>query len=122
VRRRKVSERRACQVVGQHRSTQRYEPQPPELELRLAEPMNELAARHPRYGYRRMWALLRSEGFRVNRKHVSGCGDWRGIGCRHDRRSRAARRLRHRGECVLEPAGDPSERGLVLRLHEWPHP
>jgi HTH-like domain len=94
VRRREVSERRACQVVGQHRSTQRYEPQPPELELRLVEPMNELAARHPRYGYRRMWALPRSEGFRVNRKRVSGCGDWRGIACRHDRRSRAARRLR----------------------------
>jgi hypothetical protein len=29
--------------------------------------MNELAAAHPRYGYRRDWALLRSEGWRVNR-------------------------------------------------------
>jgi transposase InsO family protein len=68
--RRRVSERRACQVVGQHRSTQRYEPQPAELELRLVRRMNELAARHPRYGYRRVWALLRSEGFLVNRKRV----------------------------------------------------
>jgi hypothetical protein len=24
--------------------------------------VNELAARHPRYGYRRIWALLRTEG------------------------------------------------------------
>lgn len=68
--RRRVSERRACQVVGQHRSTRRYEPQPPELELRLVKRMNELAAAHPRYGYRRVWALLRSEGFHVNRKRV----------------------------------------------------
>jgi hypothetical protein len=65
-----VSERRACQLLGQHRSTQRYRPQPPELELRLVRRMNELAAVHPRYGYRRVWALLRAEGFLVNRKRV----------------------------------------------------
>jgi putative transposase len=32
--------------------------------------MNELAARHPRYGYRRIWALLRGEGWQVNRKRI----------------------------------------------------
>ena len=32
--------------------------------------MNELASRHPRYGYRRIWALLRGEGFEVNRKRI----------------------------------------------------
>jgi transposase InsO family protein len=32
--------------------------------------MNELAAVHPRYGYRRIWALLRGEGWRVNRKRI----------------------------------------------------
>ncbi len=32
--------------------------------------LNELAARHPRYGYRRIWALLRSEGFEVNHKRI----------------------------------------------------
>ena len=32
--------------------------------------MNELAAAHPRYGSRRIWALLRSEGWRVNRKRI----------------------------------------------------
>jgi putative transposase len=68
--RRRVSERRACRVVGQQRSTQRYRPQPPQLELRLVKRMNELAATHPRYGYRRVWALLRAEGFVVNRKRV----------------------------------------------------
>lgn len=51
VRRRRVSERRACWVVGQHRSTQRYERVALEYELRLVRRMNELAARHPRYGY-----------------------------------------------------------------------
>lgn len=42
----------------------------PTLELQLAARMNELAAQYPRYGYRRIWALLRSEGFAVNKKRV----------------------------------------------------
>ncbi|MEK6253040.1 MAG: IS3 family transposase [Actinomycetota bacterium] len=70
VRRHEVSERRACLVVGQHRSTQRYRAVAPEYELRLVKRMNELAGRHPRYGYRRVWALLRGEGWRVNRKRI----------------------------------------------------
>ena len=49
-RRHPVSERRACQLVGQHRSTQRYESQPPGFELALVARMNALADRHPRYG------------------------------------------------------------------------
>lgn len=70
VRRHKVSERRACRVVGQHRSTHRYRRVEPEYELKLVAAMNELAAAHPRWGYRRVWALLRSEGWRVNRKRI----------------------------------------------------
>lgn len=70
VKRRPVSERRACQLLGQHRSTQRYQRLPAEYELRLVARMNELAAAHPRYGYRRIWSLLRSEGWRVNRKRI----------------------------------------------------
>lgn len=70
VKRRRVSERRACRVVGQHRSTQRYERVPAEYELRLVARMNELAAAHPRWGYRRVWAVLREEGWRVNRKRI----------------------------------------------------
>jgi len=69
-RRHPVSERRACKLVGQHRSTNRYRATQPDYELRLLKRMNELAARHPRYGYRRIWALLRGEGFEVNRKRI----------------------------------------------------
>ncbi|HEX5469895.1 MAG TPA: IS3 family transposase [Gaiellaceae bacterium] len=65
-----VSERRACRLLAQHRSTQRYRPLPAAYELRLVARMNALATRHPRYGYRRVWALLRTEGFHVNRKRV----------------------------------------------------
>ncbi|HLK13690.1 MAG TPA: IS3 family transposase, partial [Fimbriimonadaceae bacterium] len=85
---RRVSERRACRLLGQHRSTQRYEPEPPELELRLVRRMNELAEVHPRYGYRRIWALLRNEGYRVNRKRVERL--WRLEGHRVPPRRRQA--------------------------------
>src|SRR5919109_722469 len=32
--------------------------------------MKELAAEHPRWGYRMVWSLLRAEGWRVNRKRI----------------------------------------------------
>jgi transposase InsO family protein len=70
VRRHRVSERRACKLLDQHRSTQRYVSAPPEFELQLVAMMNALAERHPRCGYRRVWALLRGEGFVVNRKRI----------------------------------------------------
>jgi HTH-like domain len=118
-----VSERRACRVVGQHRSTQRYERLAPEYELRLVGRMNELAAAHPRYGYRRVWALLRSEGWSVNRKRIERL--WRLEG--HRGAAQAVCRLWEAGagngrERDLEPAGDGPERCLVVRLHERPHP
>src|SRR5207237_1335980 len=70
VRRRKVSERRACRLLEQHRSTQRYAKVLPEYELRLVGRMKEVAAAHPRWGYRRIWSVLRGEGWRVNRKRI----------------------------------------------------
>jgi len=65
-----VSQRRACQTVGQPRSTQRYLPRPRDDERSLVKRMRELSGKHPRYGYRRITALLRREGWAVNRKRV----------------------------------------------------
>ena len=66
----RVSERRACQVLGQCRSTQRRAPTVPDDESRLVARMVELATQYGRYGYRRVAALLRAEGFAVNHKRV----------------------------------------------------
>lgn len=65
-----VSERRACQVIGQPRSTQRYNKQVPEDEELLRQRIIELASEYGRYGYRRVTALLRNEGWIVNHKRV----------------------------------------------------
>ena len=66
----RVSERRACRVVGQHRSTNRYPRCPADFEARLIGAMKELADRFPRYGYRRIHALLVAEGWNVNVKRI----------------------------------------------------
>lgn len=86
-----VSERRACRVMGQARSTQRYEASKPDKDRRLRKRMRELARRHPRYGYRRVWALLRREGWPVNRKRVQRL--WREEGLRVPQQQRKRRRL-----------------------------
>ena len=65
-----VSERRACEVIGQPRSTQRYDKQIPEDEELLRQRIIELASEYGRYGYRRVTGLLRNEGWIVNHKRV----------------------------------------------------
>ena len=61
-----VSERRACRVVGQHRSTQRRQPTPRSDQANLTQAVITLAEKFGRYGYRRITALLNREGWRVS--------------------------------------------------------
>jgi putative transposase len=66
-----VSERQACRALGQSRSTQRRPaPVPGAEEEHLRSRLRELARAHPRYGYRRMTAILSREGYCVNRKRI----------------------------------------------------
>jgi putative transposase len=65
-----VSERTACRVLGQHRSSQRKVARSPNDEAALTADIVELARRYGRYGYRRITALLRHAGWQVNRKRV----------------------------------------------------
>lgn len=90
-----MSERRACRVVGQPRSTQRYEPERPTKDRALVARLLRLARDHPRYGYRRAWAVLRGEGWRsasgpVNRKRVHRL--WREAGLQVAPKTRKRRR------------------------------
>jgi putative transposase len=65
-----VSERFACRVLGQHRSTQRKKPEGRPDEEALTADIVRLASRYGRYGYRRITAMLRLEGWTVNAKRV----------------------------------------------------
>jgi transposase InsO family protein len=65
-----LSERRVCRALGQHRSTQRKIPTTPDDEAALTADITALALQYGRYGYRRITALLREAGWKVNRKRV----------------------------------------------------
>ncbi len=65
-----VSERRACRVLGQHRSTQRRPSAVSGDEDALTQAIVDLASQYGRYGYRRVAALLKADGWHVNVKRV----------------------------------------------------
>jgi hypothetical protein len=94
-----VSERRACRALGQARSTQRHRVRIGESERRLVARIVELACRFGRYGYRRITALLRREGWRVNHKRVERI--WRREGLKVPKKQPKRGRLwLNDGSCV----------------------
>jgi putative transposase len=101
----RVSERRACRLVGVARSSYRYRSQAADqtpLRLRL----RDLAATRVRYGYRRLHVLLRREGWRVNHKRVYRLYREEGLGIRVKRRKKLASAPRG----LPPPATQPLER------------
>jgi len=84
-----VSERRACRLVRQWRSVERYRSRRPEP-AGLRERLRALAEQRPRFGYRRLHVLLRREGFAVNRKRVHRIYRAEGLAVRRRRRKRVA--------------------------------
>ena len=75
-----MSKRFACKVLGQHRSTQRRAPEAADDEAALTAVIFDWTRQYVRYGYRRITALLRTEGWRVNHKRVERI--WRREGLR----------------------------------------
>jgi putative transposase len=85
-----VLERRACALVAANCATVQYQPRSRPGDG-LAQRLAALAERHPRHGYRRIWALLWREGWMVNRTRVQLL--WRAAALQvpkpHPRRHRA---------------------------------
>ncbi|GIK77433.1 MAG: transposase [Actinomycetes bacterium] len=122
-----LSERRACEIVGQHRSTQRYAPRLAGDDAALRRELRRIGAKHKRWGYRRAHAHLTGEGgWRVNRKRVQRL--WREEGLRvaakPTRRRRAGistaelpDRATHPGHVwALDFQHDATEQGIELRF------
>ncbi len=86
-----VSERRACKVLGQCRTTQRYSSGIGNEEVKLMARIIELATQYGRYGYRRITALLKREGFKVNHKKVERI--WRSEGLKVPQKQPKRRKL-----------------------------
>lgn len=101
-----LSERRACRTIDHPRSTQRYSGQRPGIDQALCTRMSQLSRENPRYGYRRVWALLRREGWEVNKKRLHRL--WREAGREVPKKQHKSRRL----------AGN-SENGLTRKRAEY---
>jgi transposase InsO family protein len=64
-----ASERRTCRVLGMHRSTKRWQPGHPEQRALVAR-IHALSERYPRFGYRKIFALLKGDQWAVSRETV----------------------------------------------------
>ena len=85
-----VSERRACRLVGQSRSTQRRQPTLVPGDEHLRKRLRALSRDHQRWGYRKQHTLLCREGWRINRKRVRRVWREEGLQVRRRRRRRRA--------------------------------
>jgi len=101
----KRSERGACKLLDVDRSSYRYEPRP-DRNAELGAALIQLAGQKPRYGYRRLHALLERRGHEVNVKRVYRLYAEEGLAVRRRKRKRLVR--------------DPLAVSRLVRMnHEW---
>ena len=106
----KVSERRVCRLLGQPRSTQRTKAKIRNDEKALRDEIIKLACQYGRYGYRRITALLRNQGWVVNHKRVERI--WKEEGLKVPQKQPRRRRLwLNDGSCIRLRA--------LYRNHVW---
>jgi putative transposase len=108
----RTSERRACRVIGYHRTTSRYKSRAQDqtpLRLRL----RELAGIRIRSGYRRLHTLLRREGWQVNHKRVYRLYRLEGLSVRYK-----VRRKRVSALGPLLPAAQAPNEQWSMDAHE----
>ncbi len=86
-----MSERHACRLIGMARSTKRYHSRRREREMELRQRLRTLALERPRFGYRRLCALLAQEGEKANHKCVYRLYRAEGLVVRRRRRKRLMR-------------------------------
>lgn len=118
--------RQACRVLGLSRSTYWYRGrQPSDGQQRMIKRMVELSAKHPRYGYRRIAALLRQEGWLVGKRHIQRMRRQQGLRVPPRRRKIVRRGLStglptkasHRGHVwTWDFIADATVRGGALRM------
>ena len=108
------SERRACELAGLGRSTCRYARRRVDDEV-LVGRLRALAAERPRFGYRRLHALLRREGRGVNRKAVYRLYKAAGLSVRR----RTRRKLRAARPLPPMAVTRPNERWSMDFVHDY---
>ena len=120
-------QRRAARVVGLARATLRRAPTRPAKAKPLQQQMFHLAQHHPRFGYRRIHALLCRAGagaVNIKRVHRLWKAAKRQVPPRQKRRARAPKDVQHTPQQALHPGHvwsydfvhDKSHSGAKLKL------
>ena len=120
------SRRAACRILRVARSTFSYQGRAPTTtEQQLRKRLHELSVEHPRYGYRRIAALLRREGWRVGKRHIQRLRRAEGLRVPPTKRKVTRRgvstglptRATHRGHVwTWDFIADATVRGGALRM------
>jgi len=120
------SGRTACRYLKVARGTYRYQGRlPTEREQRMRQRLRELSEKHARYGYRRIAALLRREGWKVGKRHVQSLRREIGLRVPPSRRKIPRRgrstglptKAAHRGHVwTWDFISDATTRGGALRM------
>lgn len=103
----KISQRRAGDVLGRSRSTLRYRPKRREDEPPIRRAIRDLARKYPRYGYRRIHAMLLRKGWTINLKRARRL--WIDMGLKRTIRLKKPRKLGKKpgvsgNSCTARPA------------------
>ena len=101
-----VSERRSCQLIFLARSTCQYRRRRKKPDEEFEKQIKKLAFAHPRYGYRRVHALLKRSGQKVNRKRVVRV--WQKFALQVPRSKKSKKRVRQT-QPVMPTASHPNE-------------
>jgi putative transposase len=117
-----LAERHACKLLEVDRSTYRYEPRP-DRNAKLRDALLTLAKQQPRYGYRRLWALLVRQGWNVDVKRVHRLYKAEGLMVRRLKRKRLLTRtvalnpllVRPNQEWAMDFVSDALTTGRALR-------
>jgi len=115
-----MSERQACKLVELDRSSYRYEPRS-DHNAKLREELVTLARQKPRYGYRRLHALLNKRGFDASAQRVYRLYRTAGLMVRRLKRKRLTRQpvasavVRRNQEWALDFVSDALATGRALR-------
>ena len=116
-----LGERYACKLLQVDRSTYRYEPRP-DRNAELRDALRTLAGQQPRFGYRRLWALLVRKGWKVEVKRIHRLYKAEGLMVRRLKRKRLSRPVplnplvvRPNQEWALDFVSDALATGRALR-------
>jgi putative transposase len=106
-------QQRACILAGQPRSTLSYRAKPKDYPI-VAEPLKELADQRPRWGWRRLFIMIKRKGIEVGEFRFRRI--YRSLSLQV--RPRKKRHVRYVRGNIVQPVSRPNERWSLDFMHD----